>query len=54
IGSYLVEGDNLQNSTDSRYHGPISYGLIKGQKYKTWPQSDFGSLQGSPIDHRFF
>ncbi|XP_021050197.1 mitochondrial inner membrane protease subunit 1 isoform X1 [Mus pahari] len=53
-GHVWLEGDNLQNSTDSRYYGPIPYGLIRGRIFfKIWPFSDFGFLRDSPNGHRF-
>ncbi|XP_008685082.1 mitochondrial inner membrane protease subunit 1 isoform X2 [Ursus americanus] len=53
-GHVWLEGDNLQNSTDSRYYGPIPYGLIRGRIFfKIWPLSDFGFLRDSPNGHRF-
>ncbi|KAM7327634.1 hypothetical protein ACRRTK_014001 [Alexandromys fortis] len=52
-GHVWLEGDNLQNSTDSRYYGPIPYGLIRGRIFlKIWPFSDFGFLRDSPNGHR--
>ncbi|MEJ1278519.1 hypothetical protein NN561_009441 [Cricetulus griseus] len=53
-GHVWLEGDNLQNSTDSRYYGPIPYGLIRGRIFfKIWPFSDFGFLRDSPNGDRF-
>ncbi|XP_022439415.1 mitochondrial inner membrane protease subunit 1 isoform X1 [Monodon monoceros] len=53
-GHVWLEGDNLQNSTDSRYYGPVPYGLIRGRIFfKIWPLSDFGFLRDSPNGHRF-
>ncbi|XP_057637564.1 mitochondrial inner membrane protease subunit 1 isoform X2 [Chionomys nivalis] len=53
-GHVWLEGDNLQNSTDSRYYGPIPYGLIRGRIFfKIWPFSDFGFLRDSPNGNRF-
>uniref|UniRef100_A0A671DIH3 Peptidase S26 domain-containing protein n=1 Tax=Rhinolophus ferrumequinum TaxID=59479 RepID=A0A671DIH3_RHIFE len=53
-GHVWLEGDTLQNSTDSRYYGPIPYGLIRGRIFfKIWPLSDFGFLHDSPNGHRF-
>nr|KAF6465537.1 inner mitochondrial membrane peptidase subunit 1 [Rousettus aegyptiacus] len=54
VGHVWIEGDNLQNSTDSRSYGPIPYGLIRGRIFfKIWPLSDFGFLRDSPNSHRF-
>uniref|UniRef100_A0A8C5VE88 Peptidase S26 domain-containing protein n=1 Tax=Microcebus murinus TaxID=30608 RepID=A0A8C5VE88_MICMU len=54
MGHVWLEGDNLQNSMDSRYYGPIPYGLISGRIFfKIWPLSDFGFLLESPNGHRF-
>lgn len=53
-GHVWLEGDNLQNSTDSRYYGPVPYGLIRGRIFfKIWPLSDFGFLRDSPNSYRF-
>uniref|UniRef100_A0A2K6PY51 Peptidase S26 domain-containing protein n=1 Tax=Rhinopithecus roxellana TaxID=61622 RepID=A0A2K6PY51_RHIRO len=39
---------------DSRYYGPIPYGLIREQIFfKIWPLSDFEFLRASPNGHRF-
>uniref|UniRef100_A0A2I2YHY9 Peptidase S26 domain-containing protein n=1 Tax=Gorilla gorilla gorilla TaxID=9595 RepID=A0A2I2YHY9_GORGO len=49
-----MEGDNLQNSTDSRYYGPIPYRLIRGRIFfKFRPLSDFEFLRASSNGHRF-
>ncbi|XP_071074234.1 mitochondrial inner membrane protease subunit 1 isoform X4 [Dasypus novemcinctus] len=54
LGHVWLEGDNLQNSTDSRCYGPIPYGLIKGRIFfKIWPLSEFGFLRDNPNGHRF-
>ncbi|XP_062917698.1 mitochondrial inner membrane protease subunit 1 isoform X1 [Mobula hypostoma] len=48
-GHVWLEGDNLQNSTDSRNYGPIPYALIKGRVcLKIWPPHEFGFLRKSP------
>ncbi|XP_062939062.1 mitochondrial inner membrane protease subunit 1-like [Cynocephalus volans] len=53
MGHIWLEGNNLQNSTDSRYYGPIPDGLIRGRIFfKIWPLSDFGDLRDSPNVHR--
>uniref|UniRef100_A0A4X2KFT8 Peptidase S26 domain-containing protein n=1 Tax=Vombatus ursinus TaxID=29139 RepID=A0A4X2KFT8_VOMUR len=53
-GHVWLEDDNLQNSTDSRYYGPIPCGLIRGRIcLKIWPLNDFGFLCVSPNGHRF-
>ncbi|XP_043561483.1 mitochondrial inner membrane protease subunit 1 [Chiloscyllium plagiosum] len=48
-GYVWLEGDNLQNSTDSRNYGPIPYALIRGRAcFKIWPLHEFGFLKESP------
>uniref|UniRef100_A0A2K6S557 Peptidase S26 domain-containing protein n=1 Tax=Saimiri boliviensis boliviensis TaxID=39432 RepID=A0A2K6S557_SAIBB len=49
VGHIWLEGGNLQNSTDSRYCGPILGRIF----FKIWPLSDFGFLRASPNGHRF-
>uniref|UniRef100_A0A2K6NAS3 Peptidase S26 domain-containing protein n=1 Tax=Rhinopithecus roxellana TaxID=61622 RepID=A0A2K6NAS3_RHIRO len=55
MGHVWLEGDNLQNSTDSMYYGPIPYGLIRVRIFwpGIWPLSDFGFLRANPNGHRF-
>ncbi|KAF5193174.1 Valencene synthase [Thalictrum thalictroides] len=44
-GHVWVQGDNPYNSKDSRYFGPVPYGLLEGKLfYRIWPLIDFGSL----------
>lgn len=41
-GHIWVEGDNLENSSDSRYYGPIPQGLIKSRAVlRVWPLTEF-------------
>ncbi|TSM20269.1 Mitochondrial inner membrane protease subunit 1 [Bagarius yarrelli] len=48
-GHVWLEGDNLQNSTDSRSYGPVPYGLIRGRVcFKLWPPHSVGTLDDSP------
>ncbi|CAH2326119.1 mitochondrial inner membrane protease subunit 1 [Pelobates cultripes] len=48
-GHVWLEGDNLQNSSDSRTYGPVPYALIRGRIFvRIWPFSSFGVLQDSP------
>ncbi|CDW83680.1 mitochondrial inner membrane protease subunit 1 [Stylonychia lemnae] len=38
-----VEGDNPNNSRDSRHYGPISLELVQGiVRFKLWPFNQFG------------
>jgi signal peptidase I len=48
-GHVWIQGDNLQNSTDSRYYGPVPYSLLRGRVfYKIWPPSQFGPIRDAP------
>ncbi|KAG8564471.1 hypothetical protein GDO81_016477 [Engystomops pustulosus] len=48
-GHVWLEGDNLENSTDSRIYGPVPYALIRGRVFlRLWPFSAFGPLQQNP------
>lgn len=44
-GHIWLLGDNPDNSTDSRYYGPVPEGLVRGRVcFKLWPPSEFGRL----------
>ncbi|XP_047003667.1 mitochondrial inner membrane protease subunit 1-like isoform X4 [Schistocerca americana] len=44
-GHVWLEGDNRNNSTDSRNYGPVPYGLIRGRAVcKVWPPSEICML----------
>ncbi|KAG8438254.1 hypothetical protein GDO86_008811 [Hymenochirus boettgeri] len=48
-GHVWLEGDNLQNSTDSRIYGPVPYAMIRGRIcLRIWPFHSFGLLQENP------
>ncbi|XP_043914898.1 mitochondrial inner membrane protease subunit 1 [Protopterus annectens] len=48
-GHVWLEGDNLENSTDSRSYGPVPYALIRGRVcLKIWPPQEVGFLRNSP------
>ncbi|XP_028813034.1 mitochondrial inner membrane protease subunit 1 [Denticeps clupeoides] len=50
-GHVWLEGDNLQNSADSRSYGPVPYALIQGRVcIKLWPLHNFGPLNQRPHD----
>ncbi|CAN0891203.1 Mitochondrial inner membrane protease subunit 1 [Linum grandiflorum] len=44
-GHVWIQGDNVYASADSRYFGPVPYGLIQGRAFlRVWPVQDFGLL----------
>ncbi|CAJ1957806.1 unnamed protein product [Sphenostylis stenocarpa] len=44
-GHVWIQGDNIYASHDSRYYGPVPYGLIEGKVFfRVWPPDDFGLL----------
>ncbi|CAN1845282.1 Mitochondrial inner membrane protease subunit 1 [Linum perenne] len=44
-GHVWIQGDNVYASADSRYFGPVPYGLIQGRAFlRVWPIQDFGFL----------
>lgn len=44
-GYVWVEGDNITNSADSRYYGPLPIGLIKSRAIcRVWPLNDLKLL----------
>ena len=45
-GHLWLLGDNPENSTDSRFYGPVPLGLIRGRVcFKIWPISEFGRFK---------
>ncbi|CAH1787351.1 unnamed protein product [Owenia fusiformis] len=52
-GHVWLEGDNKDNSTDSRTYGPVPYGLLKSKAfYKIWPVEDMGTLNRTVLTSR--
>ncbi|GFP95126.1 mitochondrial inner membrane protease subunit 1 [Phtheirospermum japonicum] len=44
-GHVWIEGDNLENSRDSRQFGPVPYALIHSRIFcVVWPPKDFGTI----------
>ncbi|XP_024028243.1 mitochondrial inner membrane protease subunit 1 [Morus notabilis] len=44
-GHVWIQGDNVYASNDSRYFGPVPYGLIQGKVFfRVWPPDSFGPL----------
>lgn len=44
-GHVWIEGDNSENSADSRFYGPIPQGLIKSRAVcRLWPLNDIKAL----------
>lgn len=44
-GHVWIEGDNSENSSDSRYYGPIPQGLIRSKAiFRIWPFNDMRIL----------
>ncbi|KAJ0100888.1 hypothetical protein Patl1_04980 [Pistacia atlantica] len=44
-GHVWIQGDNIYASNDSRYFGPVPYGLIQGKAFfRVWPPDSFGRL----------
>jgi inner membrane protease subunit 1 len=42
-GMLWLQGDNKDNSTDSRDYGPVPYGLIRGKVFvRVWPPGEAG------------
>lgn len=47
-----LEGDNRNQSTDSRHYGPVPLALVKGRaRFRFWPPSQAGVLRSVVIDH---
>ncbi|KAG8223730.1 hypothetical protein J437_LFUL003636 [Ladona fulva] len=50
-GYVWLEGDNKNNSTDSRNYGPVPQGLILGRAVcKVWPFQEIGLFANKVID----
>ncbi len=50
-GHCWVVGDNLPDSRDSRYFGPLPLALIKGKVIaKTWPLGEFRWIENTLLN----
>ncbi|XP_041365569.1 mitochondrial inner membrane protease subunit 1-like [Gigantopelta aegis] len=48
-GHVWLEGDNKDNSTDSRTYGPVPYALLRSRVFfKIWPPKDIGTVKFCP------
>mmetsp|Transcript_34836 Transcript_34836/g.98766 ORF Transcript_34836/g.98766 Transcript_34836/m.98766 type:complete len:192 (+) Transcript_34836:260-835(+) len=49
-GHVWLQGDNLNNSRDSRLYGPVPMALVKGRVvYQLWPLEQHGPLASRPL-----
>lgn len=47
-----LEGDNVNQSTDSRHYGPVPLALVRGRaRFRFWPLSQATILASNVIDH---
>ncbi|PSC73932.1 Mitochondrial inner membrane protease subunit 1 [Micractinium conductrix] len=45
-GHVWLQGDNFNNSTDSRHYGPVPYALLRGRVFlKVWPIWESGWIE---------
>ena len=56
-GHIWLQGDNPNNSTDSRHYGPVPLALVKGRVFfKLWPAWEMGStppkIDAESLRHR--
>lgn len=51
-GHVWLEGDNRNQSTDSRHYGAVPLALVRGRaRFRFWPLSQAGVLRSVVIDH---
>lgn len=51
-GHVWLQGDNANNSTDSRDYGPVPYALLKGKVFlKVWPPREAGWVRNESWRH---
>eukprot|EP00793_Prasinoderma_coloniale_P003457 PRCOL_00006693-RA len=49
-GHVWLQGDNLHNSTDSRYYGPVPRAMLKGVVFaRAWPPSAAGWVESKQV-----
>lgn len=52
VGHVWLEGDNSNNSSDSRMYGPVPQGLLRGRAMcKVWPPNDITLLTTNYAHH---